>query len=90
MTQTLPLKKTSEFQIAAKALTNYRQETRAPQTKYHRQKKRKRVFEPMSGNCSKRKAEVQVLISDKVELKAKSIKQKGKMRLLYCKGYSPQ
>ena len=63
---------------------------KSPQTKYHRQKKRKRVFEPMSGNCSKRKAEVQVLISDKVEWKAKSIKQKGKMRLLYCKGYSPQ
>lgn len=76
MAQTLLLKKTSDFQIAAKAMTNYMQETRAPQTKHHKQIKKKRVFEPVSGNCNKRKAEVQVLTLDKVELKEKALNKR--------------
>lgn len=48
------------------------------------------MVEPISGKCSKRKAEGKGLMSDGVEFKAKNIKQKAKMNLLYCTVYNPQ
>lgn len=84
------LKKTSAFQIASKATTSDVQQMRATKAKNQRQMKNKRMVEPIFGKCSQRKAEVKVLIPEKIEFKAKSVKQKTMMSLLYCKVYSPR
>lgn len=52
--------------------------------------KNKRMAGPIFGKCSKRKAEVKVLITEKIEFRAKKVKQKTMMSLLYYKVYSPQ
>lgn len=52
--------------------------------------KNKRMVEPIFGKRSQRKAEVKILISEKIEFKAKSVEQKTMMSLLYCKVYSPR
>lgn len=48
------------------------------------------MVKPIVGKCSKRKAEVKVLISEKIEFRAKKVKQETMMSLIYYKVYSPQ